>query len=88
MKLWTLVIYDIKTNDNDSEDLDEFREFITKECNFEKLQNSAYYREGSNYGDLLDKIKSLPPGSKVNITVLDDKQFRQLLTNQVTGFID
>lgn len=84
MALWTLVIYDIKTESDNGKALNEFQEFITDECKFHKLQNSAYYKKDFDYRYLLDEIRSLPHGSIVNITCLDDDQFRKLKINRVT----
>lgn len=81
-----LMIYDVKTDD-DTRALTEFQKLIKEEHGFRKLQKSAYYRDFETYDyydDLLKEIKKLPPGSKVNITVLDEVQFRQLKINRAT----
>ena len=82
MTLRTLVIYDINTDDG-GDALDNFRSFII-DLGFRKLQNSAYYKMNCDCGDLLDKVENLPHGSVVNITFLDDDQFRKLKINRVT----
>lgn len=86
MTTFTLLTYDIPTKENDSRELDDFRNFIKEELFFKRLQDSVYINyDGYNEWKLKNKIMELSEESDVRIVKIELRQLDALRVNKRTG---